>query len=246
MSVDAALRQAERMVAEGAAIIDVGGESTRPGSSSVPVDQELGRVLPIIDALSKEIDTPLSIDTSKAVVASQALDAGAEIINDISGLRFDAEMGRVAAHSRAGLVLMHSRGSFATMHSQPAVDDIVTEVVKGLHESVSAATLHGVSGQQIVVDPGIGFGKTSAQNLELLGKLDRIVLEFSGYPVLVGASRKSFIGKLSGDGAAGQRLGGSIAAALLAVERGAMIIRAHDVKDTVAAIATFAAAAAAE
>ncbi len=235
-NVDAALRRAEQMIADGADIIDIGGESTRPGSSRVDADTELERTAPVIEAIAKRFDTPISIDTSKSAVAKAGIDAGAEIINDISGLRWDPQIAEIAAATGAGLILMHSRGEFETMHSQPSVDDVISEVIAGLKWSIDRAMNHGVSTEQICLDVGIGFGKTPEQNLELIAKLDTIVDEFADLPVLVGASRKSFLGKLFGGAAADDRLGGSIAAALIGAERGAMILRVHDVKETAQAL----------
>lgn len=231
-----AIRRAEQMIADGADIIDIGGESTRPGSVSIPAREETGRVVPVIEAIAEQSDIPLSIDTSKAFVAAAAIDAGAEIINDIAGLRWEPEVGDVAAGTGAGLVLMHSRGSFETMHTQPPVDDIFSEVSTGLAESIGTATSRGVAEGQIVLDVGLGFGKTFEQNLALIAKLDKLVSEFAAYPMLVGASRKSFIGKVLDNAPVPDRLGGSLAAAMIAVQRGAHIVRVHDVKETVAAL----------
>jgi dihydropteroate synthase len=236
LSVDDALRQAEKMIAEGADIIDVGGESTRPGSKQVEADEENSRVIPVIRAISKRFGVPISIDTTKAEVAERSLGAGAETINDISGLRFDKRIADIAASSGAGLVLMHSRGTFETLHSQPAAADILTDVITDLRRALDTARIRGVNDEQIVLDIGIGFGKTVEQNLELIAKLDKIAQEFSEYPVLVGASRKSFIAKVLGEAPAWERLCGSIAAAVLAVRNGAKIVRVHDVKETVSAI----------
>ncbi len=232
LSVDDAIRKAEKMVAEGADIIDVGGESTRPGSGRVEADEEIRRVVHVIEAISKRFDTPISIDTIKSEVARVAVDAGAEIINDIFGLRFDERIAEVAAATGAGLVLMHSRGTFETLHSQPPVDDIMTEVKIGLHRSIVTAKGYGVKDEQIALDIGLGFGKTQEQNLELLAKLDIIISEFKLYPMLVGASRKSFIGRVLDGVSPKERLGGSVAAALAAVGNGAKIVRVHDVRET--------------
>jgi dihydropteroate synthase len=240
---EAALRRAEAMIAEGADIIDLGGESTRPGSQPVSADTEAERTIPIIEAIVKRFDTPISIDTSKSEVAGRAVDAGAEIINDISGLRFDANMARAAAGRKAGLILMHSRGEFGAMHSQPAVAEIIGEVTAGLRRSVETARSAGVADDAIVLDIGIGFGKTLGQNLELIAKLDRLVSEFEPYPILVGTSRKSFIGKILDDAPPTERLGGSIASALAAIHNGARIVRVHDVRETVGAIKIAAAIA---
>ncbi len=241
LSVDDAVRRVEISIAEGADIIDIGGESTRPGSERVAADVEIGRVVPVIEAISRRFDVAISIDTSKSEVAAAAMDGGAEIINDISGLRFDAAIADVAAATNAGLVLMHSCGEFETMHSKPPVDDIFAEVSADLKRSISSAKTAGVADANIVLDIGIGFGKTLEQNLELIAKLDRLVSEFAVYPILVGTSRKSFIGKILGGFPPSERLGGSIASALIAIQNGAKIVRVHDVKETVDAIKTAAA-----
>jgi dihydropteroate synthase len=232
---DAALGQAEKLINEGADILDIGGESTRPGSSRVPAEVEMSRVVPVIEAVSKRFDVPISIDTSKSVVAKAALAAGAEIINDISGLRFDDQIASVAARSKAGLVLMHSLGEFETMHSQQPVDDIMADVADDFRRSTASAFAFGVEPEQIALDIGIGFGKTLEQNLELLAKLDTLVSEFPEYPMLVGTSRKSFIGKLLGGVPPDERLSGSLATVAIAVWNGAKILRVHDVRETVEA-----------
>jgi dihydropteroate synthase len=177
-----ALKRAEEMIAEGADIIDIGGESTRPGSARIPTDKEIERVVPVIKAIRERSDVPISIDTTKSEVAQRALDAGAEIINDISGLRFDEQIATVAAKHSTGLVLMHSRGEFETMHSQPPVDDIMAEVRLDFERSLALATDAGVTREQIALDVGIGFGKTPEQNLELIAGLDRIRAEFPEHP----------------------------------------------------------------
>ena len=234
--INAALKRADEMIAEGADVIDIGGESTRPGSKRVSADDEISRVVPVIEAISKRLDVPVSIDTSKSAVANAAVDAGAEIINDISGLRFDEAIAEVAARHKTGLVLMHSRGEFETMHSQPPVEDIITEVEEDLRRSISSAAAAGVAAEQIVLDIGLGFGKTLDQNLKLIARLDRLVKEFPGFPILVGASRKSFLGKLLGKDDPKERLSGSLASAAIAVWNGAKILRVHDVAATVDAV----------
>lgn len=236
VSVDMALAHAEKMIADGADIIDVGGESTRPGSERVSVKEEIARVVTIIEVVAKRFDTPVSIDTTKSEVAKCALDAGAEIINDISGLRWDVALAEIAASTNAGLVLMHSRGEFETMHCQPPVNDILAEVKSDFRRAISTAHSSGVRDDQIVLDVGVGFGKSAVQNLELIAKLDKIVGEFENYAILVGASRKSFIGKILDDAPPTERLGGSIAAAIAAISNGAKIVRVHDVKESVAAL----------
>lgn len=233
VDVDAALRRAEKMIEEGAAIIDVGGESTRPDSARVPVFEECSRTVPVIEAIAVRFDIPISIDTTKADVARAAIDAGAEIVNDISGLRFDPEMGKVAARQKTGLVLMHLRGSFETMHRMEPVGDIVRDVTEGLTRSVAAAFEAGVERDRIALDVGLGFSKTSEQNLELIGRLAEISKEFDGLPMLVGASRKSFIGRILGGVAPQERISGTVAAHAVAAWNGADIIRAHDVREAV-------------
>lgn len=234
--IDDALRQAEKMIADGVDIIDVGGESTRPGGSAVSVEDELDRTIPVLAAIAKRFDTPISIDTTKSSVAAAAIDSGAEIINDISGLRFDETLADIAADSNSGLVLMHSIGDLATMHTAEKPADAVATVIDGLRDSVKTATDHGVSHDQIVLDVGIGFGKTPVQNFELIAKLDNIVGEFDGFPVLVGASRKSFLTSVIGDVSPSERNAASVAAALEAVARGVSIVRVHDVAETVQAL----------
>lgn len=232
---DAAAMRIDQMIADGADIIDIGGESTRPGSKHIDAEEEIRRVMPAIERAARSA-VPISIDTSKSAVARAAIDAGAEIINDISGLRFDSDMAAVAAETKAGLVLMHSRGDFAEMHSQPAVDDIFAEVCKGLGDSIEKAEAAGVERRRIVLDVGIGFGKTWEQNLELLARHAEVAQEFADIPFLIGVSRKSFIGKILGNIPPEKRLAGSLAAALIAVERGAVIVRTHDVKETADAL----------
>ncbi len=235
-TVDDALRRTEQLIEDGADILDIGGESTRPGSERISAEGEISRVVPVIAAISERFHIPISIDTSKSVVAAAAMDAGAEIINDISGLRFDADIANVAAKTNAGLVLMHSRGDFETMHSSPPVADIFADVSADFYRSINAVHASGVTDANIALDIGIGFGKTFEQNLSLLAKLDRLVTEFASFPILVGTSRKSFIGKILGGAPPSERLGGSIASALIAIRNGAKIIRVHDVRETVAAI----------
>lgn len=237
-ALDDALRRAEKLVDEGADILDIGGESTRPGSERISADEEIGRVVPVIESIASQFNTPISVDTSKAAVAKAALESGAEIVNDISGLRFDPTVADVAAAKGAGLVLMHSRGEFSKMHSQAPVADIFAEVENGLRESIQNAVSRGVVLDKIVLDVGIGFGKTVEQNLSLIANLARIIEKFEEFPMLVGASRKSFIGKLCNEPDAGKRVGGSLAAAIAAVKNGAKIIRVHDVLETRQALAT--------
>lgn len=231
-----ALRQAERMIDEGASILDVGGESTRPGAKRISSDEEINRVVPIIEAISKRFDVPISIDTSKSEVSRAAIVAGAEIINDVSGLKWDGKIADVARETGAGLVLMHLRGDFETMHKPEPIEDIFQEISTSFHQSLEKAENTGIKKSSIALDIGIGFSKTFEQNLKLLAQLDRICTEFSDYPILVGGSRKSFIGKISGRTAPQERLHGSLAAAAIAVFNGAAILRVHDVKETVEAL----------
>jgi dihydropteroate synthase len=233
---DDALRRAASAISEGADILDIGGESTRPGSVQVSASEEIQRVIPVVEAITKRFDVPISVDTTKSEVARAAIEAGAEIINDISGLRFDSELPEVAARSKAGVIIMHSRGEFSGMHSQDRVEDIFAEVGSGLEASLKTAVSSGISRENIVLDVGIGFGKSASQNLDLIINLDKIIRRFPDYPFLVGASRKSFISKLAGSDESTDRLGGSLAAATLAVMNGASLLRVHDVSATVQAV----------
>ncbi len=233
ISPDAALERARQMVGEGADIIDVGGESTRPGAAPVSLEQELERVIPVIEAISRELPVPVSIDTSKAGVMSGAVSAGAGLINDVAALRGEGAL-EVAAKSGVPVCLMHMQGGPRTMQESPEYQDVVSDIRQFLGERIKACQAAGISRDRIVLDPGFGFGKTLGHNLELLRRLE----EFSdiGLPLLVGISRKSMIGALLGDVPVTGRLYGSLAAAVLAVERGAGILRVHDVKPTVDAI----------
>jgi dihydropteroate synthase len=235
-SVDKALRQAEKLIADGADILDIGGESTRPKSERVSPEEEIRRVVPIVEAIAKRFDLPISVDTSKAEVAERAVEAGAEIINDVSGLRFDERIARVAAERKTGLILMHLRGTFETMHAQEPVADILREVSEGFRWSIEKAKNSGVAENQIALDVGVGFSKTFEQNLELIAKLEKVVSKFPAFPILVGASRKSFIGKILGDVSIDKRLHGTVAAVALAAWNGANIVRVHDVAETVEAL----------
>lgn len=235
-TVDKALKQAEKLVAEGADILDVGGESTRPQSVQISAEEESRRVVPVIEKIAENFDVAVSVDTSKAEVAERATNAGAEIINDVSGLRFDERIADVVAKCRTGLVLMHSRGDFGEMHRQKAVENIFREVAQDFKRSCEKALSCGVKKENIALDVGIGFSKTLEQNLELIAKLNVLCAEFSDFPMLVGASRKSFIGKLLNDAPVSERLQGSLASAVIAVWNGANIVRVHDVKATVDAL----------
>jgi dihydropteroate synthase len=229
----AAIAEARGMLEEGAAIIDLGGESTRPGSEGVPLDEELRRVEPVLAALA---DAPVSIDTSKAEVARRALEAGAVLVNDVTALRGDPELAGVVAGSDACLCLMHMLGEPRTMQDEPRYDDVVSEVKAFLEERLAFAVEAGIDEERVCLDPGIGFGKTVDHNLELLARLDELVA--LGRPVLVGASRKRFLGRLLGDDdALTGPVSAGVAVAVLAYVRGAAIFRAHDVKEHVEALA---------
>lgn len=221
---EAAVAHGRAMVADGADVIDVGGESTRPGAAEVPADEELRRVVPVVEALAGE--ARVSVDTRKAEVAEAALAAGATIVNDVS-----AGLYEIAAAAGAGWVVMHMRGTPATMQQQATYGDVVAEVRAFLVARAEEARAAGVA--EVWIDPGLGFAKTATHNLSLLRHLDELVA--TGYPVAVGASRKSFIGKLTGEASVDDRLEGSLAAAVWAMERGAAMVRVHDVRATVQA-----------
>lgn len=227
---DRALQQALRMEAEGADLIDVGGESTRPGAAPVSVEEEIRRVVPIVERLSKQLAIPISIDTTKSEVAQRAIEAGASIINDVSGFMRDPRMLSVAANGKSGLVIMHTKGTPQTMQRHPRYRDLIGEIHRFLSERIDAAAAHRIPRNRIAIDPGIGFGKTANHNLKILHRLG----DFSdlGVPLLVGPSRKSFIGRIL-DLPPSERLEGTAAAAAIAVFQGARIIRVHDIKPLV-------------
>lgn len=229
-SLERARRRAAEMLAEGADLIDIGGESTRPGAQPVSQDEELRRVIPVIEALARDRSVPLSIDTSKSRVADEALQAGAAFVNDISGLTFDGEMAAAVARNGAGLFLMHTRGRPNRMQQDTHYADLLAEVLDGLRRSLEIARAAGIPEERLAVDPGIGFGKDVAGNLLLLKRLDQ--LKALGRPILLGTSRKSFIGKVLGLADPDARLAGSLATVVMGVERGAMLFRAHDVRPT--------------
>jgi dihydropteroate synthase len=228
----AAVERALRMVEEGAGIVDIGGESTRPGAVPVPVAEELARVLPVLERLAGDLPVPVSVDSSKPEVMRRAIAAGAGMINDVNGLRAPGAV-EILARSRAAICLMHMQGEPRSMQQAPSYGDVVAEVRAFLGGRVQACRDAGIGGDRIAIDPGFGFGKTLEHNLELLGSLDRLAAE--GLPVLVGLSRKSMIGQLTGR-AADARLPGSLALAAIAVTYGASIVRAHDVAATVDAV----------
>jgi len=231
-AADAAVAAARRMVDEGAAIVDVGGESTRPGSDGVDADEELRRVVPVLEALD---GIPVSIDTSKGAVARRALELGAELVNDVTALRGDPELAGVVAEADAYLCLMHMQGEPRTMQASPSYDDVVSDVKAFLEERLAFAVAEGVAEENVCLDPGIGFGKTVDHNFELIRRLDELVA--IGRPLLVGFSRKSSLGRIMGDaGATTGTTAASVGVAVVAYERGATIVRAHDVREHVEAL----------
>ncbi|ODS97486.1 MAG: dihydropteroate synthase [Lautropia sp. SCN 69-89] len=226
-TVDAAIAHARRLIAEGADLIDIGGESTRPGAAPVAPEEEIARVVPVLDAL-RDCGVPLSVDTRHPSTMRAAIEHGADMINDIAALREPGAID-VVRDARCAVCLMHMQGEPATMQQAPAYDEVVSEVGHFLDARVAALRVSGVARERIVVDPGIGFGKTLRHNLLLLGALDELAA--GGQPVLIGVSRKSMLGDLTGR-PAGQRLAGSLAAMLAAVARGAAIVRVHDVAES--------------
>ena len=221
-----AVDQAQKMIAEGADIIDIGGESTRPGALYVSEEEELQRIRPIVEALGKCTDIPLSIDTRKAAIAQVALDYGVSIVNDISALRDDSRMASVVKESGAAVVLMHRQGHSSTMQNAPAYEEVVGEVRDFLSERVKMAQSIGIPGDHIIIDPGIGFGKSFSHNLKLLGNLDELLQ--LGHPLMIGLSRKACIGELTGKSVSEREMGNAAAVAI-AVWQGAHILRVHDV-----------------
>ena len=240
LDADAAVAHGRRLADEGAAILDIGGESTRPGADPVAEDEELRRVLPVVERLAAAgSDARLSIDTTKSGVARAALDAGATIVNDVSAFRFDPALAGLVADSDADCCLMHMLGEPRTMQEDPRYDDVVSDVRAFLEERLAFAVREGVPEERVWLDPGIGFGKTVEHNLELLRRLDEIAA--IGRPVVIGTSRKSFLGKLAGGRDESDRVPGTIATNVLALERGATVFRVHDVAPNVDALAVAAA-----
>lgn len=237
-SRDAALRHAQTLIAEGVDIIDIGGESSRPGSASLPLDEELARVMPVVEAL-RDCGKPLSIDTYKPEVMRAVLDAGADLINDIWGFRMPGAVEAVAsaAAGNAGLCIMHMQRDPRTMQEDPQYDDIVTDVRTFLSERVAVLRAAGVAGERLLLDPGFGFGKTPDHNLRLLANMQATRID--GLPILAGLSRKSTLGAIVGGKPPQARVAASIAAAVCAAERGAFIVRVHDVEATVDAMKTW-------
>jgi dihydropteroate synthase len=235
---DAAVEHGERLASEGAGVLDVGGESTRPGADPVPEDEELRRVRPVVERLAGA-GHRVSIDTAKLAVARAAIDAGATIVNDVSAFRHAPELAGLVAERGTQCCLMHMLGEPRTMQRNPRYDDVVSEVKAFLEERLAFAVAEGVPEENVWLDPGIGFGKTVEHNLELLRRLDEIVAV--GRPVVIGTSRKSFLGKLSGGRPEGERLPGTIATNVLALERGASVFRVHDVAQVADALRVAAA-----
>ncbi|MFM8469670.1 MAG: dihydropteroate synthase, partial [Limisphaerales bacterium] len=233
LSVEAALDRAAQMIREGADLLDIGGESTRPGATPVSAEEEIRRVVPVIQRLAAQSQVPVSIDTQKPEVAEAALRAGASIVNDIAANRTDDAMGRVVAEFRAGYVTMHMQGTPQTMQQNPTYADVTRDVDEFFADRLAHLETLGVRREQVVLDPGIGFGKTLEHNLALLRALPRFA--HHGRPLLLGVSRKSFLGKLTGADSPAERLPGALACAALAVRDGVQILRAHDVRETVAA-----------
>lgn len=226
--IDRALRRAEEMVAEGADLIDVGGESTRPGAAFVSVAEELERVVPVIAAIHARIDIPLSVDTNKSSVAAAALENGADWVNDVSGLTFDAAMASTVAAGGGGLFLMHTRGTPARMQQNTRYDDVVAEVMAELRLAIAVARSAGIPVERLAIDPGIGFAKDLSGNLEILRRLEEFKL--LGLPILLGTSRKSFIGQVLQQPLPQDRLYGTLATVAFGVAKGAMLLRVHDVR----------------
>ena len=226
-----AIKRALRMAEEGADIIDIGGESTRPGSEPLAIEEELKRTVSVIEALSKELAIPLSIDTYKSIVARRALDAGASMVNDISGLRFDPRMANIVSEYKVPVVIMHIKGTPKDMQKNPAYEALMAEIIDSLREGIRLALESGISEDKLVIDPGIGFGKTFEHNLEIIHSLFNLTLLEK--PLLVGPSRKAFIGRVLGDVPPTARLEGTAAAVAISIMNGANIIRVHDVKEMV-------------
>jgi dihydropteroate synthase len=226
---DDAIRQGMKMAEEGADIIDVGGESTRPGSNPVSLEEELSRVIPVIESLSKSLNIPVSIDTYKAKVAQAALNAGAQMINDISALRFDPELKKVAASYDVPVALMHIQGTPRTMQENPYYEDVIREITAYLKESIQIAKNAGIDQEKVIIDPGIGFGKRLEDNLNILKNLKRFSI--LNCPILIGCSRKSFIGNIL-NLPLEERLEGSLAALAVSVMNGVHMVRVHDVKES--------------
>ncbi len=226
---EVAVAHALRLAEEGADIIDIGGESTRPGSDPVSRDEELRRTIPVIRAVSRAVSVPVSIDTCKADVARQALDAGASMVNDISGLRFDPEMADVVARAGVPVIVMHIRGKPKVMQVNPTYEALIPEVTAYLRESIAIAARAGIPPGMVMIDPGIGFGKTFDHNLQIIRDLGEFLK--LGHPIVIGVSRKAFLGKILGDAPPSERLEGTAAAVAISIFNGAHIVRVHDVRE---------------
>lgn len=224
-----AVDHALRMIDEGADILDIGGESTRPGSDPVSLDEELRRTIPVIEALAKNIPIPISIDTYKSDVAVRALEAGAAIVNDISGMRFDPEMPKVISRFKSPVVIMHIKGTPKEMQVNPTYKALIPEIMDYFRAGIRLAAQSGIPDNMIILDPGIGFGKTYEHNLEIINDLEQFSM--LGKPLLIGPSRKAFLGKILGDLPAHERLEGTAAAVAISIIKGAHIVRVHDVKE---------------
>jgi dihydropteroate synthase len=226
---DSAVARALEMEGDGADIIDIGAESTRPGARPLAPNEELARLLPVLEKLRGKLKIPISVDTQKAEVAHTAISAGAEIVNDISALQFDPRMGELVSKHKVGIILMHMRGRPRTMQKGPFARDVIRDVIAGLRDALRRAKEAGITCSQILLDPGIGFGKNYKQNFEILGRLSEVAR--LGYPVVVGASRKAFLGDALGNARANARVWGTAAAVAASVLNGAHVVRVHDVKE---------------
>lgn len=224
-----AIKRAYEMVEEGADIIDIGGESTSPGSEPVPLEEELRRTIPVIETIAKDIKVPISIDTYKAEVAKRALDAGASMVNDISGLRSDPDMPKVVSEYKVPVVIMHVKGTPKNMQVNPVYEALIPEIMDYLRMSIRLAVKFGIAEDKIIIDPGIGFGKTFDHNLEIIKNLHEFTLLEK--PLMIGPSRKALLGKILNDAPASERLEGTAAAVAISILNGANIIRVHDVKE---------------
>lgn len=229
LDADRAVQHGIEMAREGAGIIDIGGESTRPGAADVTEAEEIDRVVPVIERLAKAVHIPISVDTRKSKVAIEALKAGASIVNDVSGLAHDPAMAPAAAKYGASLIIMHTRGTPKTMQSHAVYKDLMRELIAELRASIKMAAAAGVDKAKIIIDPGVGFGKMTEHNLQILNRLEE--LKALGRPICIGTSRKSFIGKVLGIESPLERLSGTLATCTIAVMKGARILRVHDVKD---------------
>jgi dihydropteroate synthase len=231
LDAEAAIAHAKKLVKEGADLLDIGGESSRPGSDAIPAKEELERIVPVLDGIIDDVKVPISVDTCKPQVARKVLDMGVHIINDITGLT-SAKLADVVAKHGAGIVIMHMQGTPKTMQKKPRYDDVVADILRFLRERVERAEKKGIRRESIIIDPGIGFGKTAEHNLEIISRLKEF--KSLGLPILVGASRKSFIGKVL-DKDVDDRLSGGLAMLSMSIQNGASIVRAHDVRESVVA-----------